>query len=112
MVSFQSNWTGLKRDQNCRWTTHLARRVHKLALSIETVSETAQKRSGHQGGENGTVAVGALNQRERHNDQTTSGIYRRDRGVVKMRLVVGREANERDADSRGVSVCKVGQRVE
>ena len=88
----------------------MARRVHKLALSIETVSETAQKRSGHQGGENGTVAVGALNQRERHNDQTTSGIYRRDRGV-KMRLV-GREANERDADSRGVSVCKVGQRVE
>lgn len=33
-----------------RWcATYLARRVHRLALSIETVSETAQKKSGHQG---------------------------------------------------------------
>lgn len=29
--------------------TYLVRRVHRLALSIETDSETAQKRSGHQG---------------------------------------------------------------
>ena len=49
LVSSQVDWFDLKRGQNCRSTTHLARRVHKLALSIEAVSETAQKRSGHQG---------------------------------------------------------------
>ena len=95
-VSFQINWSSLKWDQNCR-STHLARRVHKLALSIETVSETAQKRNGHQGGREPNSrwrSSQSERERERHNDQTTSSIYRRDGGVV------GREANERDADSR------------
>lgn len=77
-VSFQVNWSSLKRDQNCR-STHLARRVHKLALSIETVSETAQKRSGHQG-ERTEQPLEELSIREK---DTT---IRRD-GGVKMRLV-------------------------
>jgi len=36
--------------ERCRYgsATYLVRRVHRLALSIETDSETAQKKSGHQ----------------------------------------------------------------